>query len=75
MTNHEYIYLWYLGFECTLHDCSFPLGGFYSDTLGFVAEGCKKCPNGSYVLYELTPGKSVLDCKACPQGEQQTKAT
>ncbi|XP_078352403.1 uncharacterized protein LOC144637130 [Oculina patagonica] len=44
-----------------------PPGGFYSDTLGRVAQECKRCPNGSFVPYELTPGKSVLDCKACPQ--------
>ncbi|KAL9952993.1 hypothetical protein ACROYT_G040334 [Oculina patagonica] len=47
-----------------------PPGGFYSDTLGYVAQGCKRCPNGSYVSFDRTPGKSVLDCKACPQGTE-----
>ena len=45
-------------------------GGFYSDNLAFVAKGCKKCPNGSYVAYDKKPGKSVLDCKTCPLGKQ-----
>ena len=45
-------------------------GGFYSDTLGYVAESCKECPNGSYVAYDKKPGKSVLDCKSCPLGKQ-----
>ncbi|XP_066025658.1 uncharacterized protein [Pocillopora verrucosa] len=45
-------------------------GGFYSDTLGYVADGCKKCPNGSYVAYDKKPGKSVLDCKTCPEGTE-----
>ena len=40
--------------------------------LGYVAHGCKKCPNGSYVSFDKTPGKSVLDCKACPEGKQST---
>ncbi|XP_027044138.1 uncharacterized protein LOC113672065 [Pocillopora damicornis] len=47
-----------------------PPGGFYSDTLGYVADGCKKCPNGSYVAYDKKPGKSVLDCKTCPDGTE-----
>ena len=45
-------------------------GGFYSDTLGYVAQSCKRCPNGSYVAYDKKPGKSVLDCKSCPLGKQ-----
>ncbi|PFX16290.1 Carboxypeptidase N subunit 2 [Stylophora pistillata] len=45
-------------------------GGFYSDTLGYVAEGCKKCPKGSYVAYDKRPGKSVSDCKTCPLGTE-----
>ena len=57
----------------TLHYFPFLfIGGFYSDSLGYVAEGCKKCPNGSYVSLDKTPGKSVLDCKACPEGKQST---
>ena len=48
-------------------------GGFYSDDLGYVAQNCKKCPNGSYVPFDRAPGKSVLDCKACPQGKLSTK--
>ncbi|XP_022789916.1 uncharacterized protein LOC111329440 isoform X4 [Stylophora pistillata] len=47
-----------------------PPGGFYSDTLAYVAKGCKKCPNGSYVPFDKTPGKSILDCKACPLGTE-----
>ena len=46
-------------------------GGFYSDTLGYVADGCKKCPNGSYVAFDKKPGKSILDCKTCPDGNNQ----
>ena len=45
-------------------------GGFYSDTLGYVAESCRRCPNGSYVPFHQTPGKSILDCKACPLGKK-----
>lgn len=47
-----------------------PPGGFYSDTLAYVAEGCKKCPNGSYIAFDKKPGKSILDCKACPLGKK-----
>ena len=50
-------------------------GGFYSDNLAFVAKGCKKCPNGSYVAYDKKPGKSVLDCKTCPLGKQALTST
>ena len=50
-------------------------GGFYSDNLAFVAKGCKKCPNGSYVAYDKKPGKSVLDCKTCPLGKQALTIT
>lgn len=46
----------------------FCTGDFYSDTLGYVADSCKICPNGSYVAYDKNPGKSVLDCKTCPDG-------
>lgn len=44
-------------------------GGFYSDSLAYVARECKRCPNGSYVAYHKKPGKSVLDCKTCPLGK------
>ncbi|XP_022782281.1 uncharacterized protein LOC111323230 [Stylophora pistillata] len=47
-----------------------PPGGYYSDTFGYVAESCKNCPNGSYVAYDKKPGKSVLDCKTCPDGTE-----
>ena len=62
----------------TLHSLSRPLpynlfrflpGGFYVDSRGYVAESCKKCPNGSYVSFDKKPGKSILDCKACPIGK------
>ncbi|RMX37285.1 hypothetical protein pdam_00022621 [Pocillopora damicornis] len=49
-------------------DC--PPGGFYSDSLPYVARECKRCPNGSYVAYHKKPGKSVLDCKTCPLGTE-----
>ena len=47
-------------------------GGFYSDTAAYVAEGCKRCPNGSYVSFHKAPGKSVLGCKACPEGNSSS---
>ena len=43
-------------------------GGFYSDDVGTVGESCKKCPNGSFVQFEKTPGTSKQDCKAYPEG-------
>jgi len=43
-------------------------GGFYSDDVGYVGEGCKKCPNGSFVQFDKTPGTSKQDCKSCPEG-------
>lgn len=63
-------YLSFLTFCQLFLDFNFFPGGFYSDTLGYVAEGCKKCPKGSYVAYDKRPGKSVLDCKACPLGKE-----
>ena len=47
-------------------------GGFYSDNVGHVAKSCKKCPNGSSVPYDKTPGKQSQDCKSCPQGKLTT---
>ncbi|KAL9962150.1 hypothetical protein ACROYT_G031229 [Oculina patagonica] len=47
-----------------------PPGGFYSDTVGFVGKICKRCPNGSFVVYEKTPGKQIQDCKSCPLGTE-----
>ena len=44
------------------------LGGFYSDDVGYAARSCKKCPNGSFVQYEKTPGTRYQDCKTCPEG-------
>ena len=46
-------------------------GGFYSDDVGYVAEGCKKCPNGSFVQFNKTPGTSRHDCKSCPEGNNE----
>ncbi|KAL9969032.1 hypothetical protein ACROYT_G021194 [Oculina patagonica] len=45
-----------------------PAGGFYSDTKAYVSEGCRKCPNGTFVPYNKAPGKKAQDCIACPQG-------
>ena len=44
-------------------------GGFYSDTKAFVGDSCLKCPNGTFVDYNKSPGKSPSDCTACPQGK------
>ena len=44
-------------------------GGFYSDNVGYVAKGCKKCPNGSFVHFDKTPGTQAQDCKSCPEGK------
>ena len=46
-----------------------PTGGYYSDSLAFVSDSCKRCPNGSFVHLNDAPGKSHFDCKACPTGE------
>lgn len=43
-------------------------GGFYSDDVGYAADACKKCPNGSFVAYDKAPGTDVQDCKSCPEG-------
>ncbi|KAL9978890.1 hypothetical protein ACROYT_G016473 [Oculina patagonica] len=45
-------------------------GGFYSDDLGYVSTSCKKCPTGSFVPFDKTPGKLPQDCKACPEGTE-----
>ncbi|XP_078378231.1 uncharacterized protein LOC144661375 isoform X1 [Oculina patagonica] len=45
-------------------------GGFYSDDVGFVGKGCKKCPTGSYVPFDKTPGTRKQDCKSCPEGTE-----
>ena len=69
--NYVAYFLPYVHYIIPIHLRPFPLsGGFYSDTLGYVAESCMKCPNGSYVPYDKKPGKSVLDCKTCPLGKQ-----
>ncbi|KAL9962095.1 hypothetical protein ACROYT_G031166 [Oculina patagonica] len=47
-----------------------PPGGFYSDVIGYVSKSCMKCPNGSFVAYESTPGKQLQDCKSCPLGTE-----
>jgi len=44
-------------------------GGFYSDSVGYVAKSCKRCPNGSFVAFHKTPGKQQQDCKSCPLGK------
>jgi hypothetical protein len=46
-------------------------GGFYSDDVGYVGESCKKCPNGSFVQFDKTPGTSKQDCKSCPEGSNR----
>lgn len=46
-------------------------GGFYSDDEGYVAESCRKCPTGSFVAFDKTPGKRPQDCKTCPEGNRQ----
>ncbi|XP_067048531.1 uncharacterized protein [Acropora muricata] len=43
-------------------------GGYYSDSLAFVSDSCKRCPDGSFVRLSDAPGKSHFDCKACPTG-------
>lgn len=43
-------------------------GGFYSDDVGYVAQSCKKCPNGSFVAFDKAPGTQTSDCKSCPEG-------
>ncbi|XP_068690433.1 putative leucine-rich repeat-containing protein DDB_G0281931 [Montipora foliosa] len=47
-------------------DC--PAGGYYSDTAAFVSDSCQRCPIGTFVHKNKAPGKSALDCSACPQG-------
>ena len=46
-----------------------PTGGYYSDSLAFASDSCKRCPDGSFVHLSDAPGKSHFDCKACPRGE------
>ena len=43
-------------------------GGYYSDAAAFVADSCRKCPNGTFVHKNKTPGKNSFDCGPCPQG-------
>ncbi|CAH3031156.1 unnamed protein product [Pocillopora meandrina] len=45
-----------------------PPGGFFSDTLAYVSDQCKRCPNGTFVSLDKKPGRRALDCVACPQG-------
>ncbi|KAL9978289.1 hypothetical protein ACROYT_G015788 [Oculina patagonica] len=45
-----------------------PPGGYYSDTLAYVSDQCRKCPNGTFVSLDNRPGKRASDCVACPQG-------
>ena len=47
----------------------FPTGGYYSDSLAFVNDSCKRCPNGTFVHLNDAPGKSHFECKSCPTGE------
>ena len=52
------------------------IGGFYSDTVAYVNDGCKMCPTGTFVPYDKAPGTSAGDCIACPQGKSyQTTRT
>ena len=57
-------------FWCIEHMTIFA-GGFYSDDIGYVGESCKKCPNGSVVPFNKTPGTSKQDCKSCPEGSNR----
>ena len=53
-----------------IHFSSFLLpGGFYTDQLAFVNDSCLHCENGTFVHYNNAPGKSPIDCRACPQGD------
>lgn len=44
-------------------------GGYFSDTQAYVNKSCRLCDNGTFVHYNKAPGKSKLDCKACPKGK------
>ena len=44
-------------------------GGYYSDTMAFVSGSCRRCPNGTFVHKNKAPGKSVFECKSCPDGK------
>lgn len=57
-------------FWCIEHTTIFA-GGFYSDDIGYVGKSCKKCPNGSVVSFDKTPGTSKQDCKSCPEGSNR----
>ncbi|PIK51338.1 hypothetical protein BSL78_11775, partial [Apostichopus japonicus] len=46
-----------------------PAGGFYQDDLGSLS--CNHCYKGSFVKYGH--GSSVLQCKVCPEGTDQSK--
>ena len=39
-------------------------GGFYSDTLAFVNDGCQHSANRTFVHYNKAPGKNQFDCKS-----------
>ena len=56
-------------FPCNSQIFISPTGGYYSDSLAFVSDSCKRCQDGSFVHLSDAPGKSHFDCKACPSGE------
>ena len=50
------------------NQCPLATGGFYSDTEAFVNQGCRQCPNGTFVSIDKAPGKMMGDCNPCPKG-------
>ena len=36
-----------------------------------MEKNCKRCPNGSFVPFDKTPGTSSQDCKSCPLGNKE----
>ena len=39
-----------------------------SDSVGYVATECQKCPIGAFVSLEKQPGTRAKHCRACPRG-------
>ena len=44
------------------------VGGFLSDSAGYVADQCLTCPRGAYVKLDIYPGTRYKHCRACPRG-------
>ena len=55
------------GNHLKINSCFFK-GGFYQDEMGETE--CKRCSVGTYVSVERHPGRSAIDCRACPYGKQ-----